>query len=86
MSDLDPFEITNWDCCDKHETAFMIDSYCKDCRIEELETKYQELIMEVVCKFPNETRHETAKRYIHEREKLVVDAQAMAAIKGDDDE
>ncbi len=30
--------------------------------------KYQELIYEVATKWPGETRHETAKRYIHERE------------------
>ena len=27
-----------------------------------------ELIMAVVCKFPDETRHQTALRYIQERE------------------
>jgi hypothetical protein len=30
--------------------------------------KYDELIMAVVNKYPNETRHETALRYIRERE------------------
>ena len=33
-------------------------------RIEELEQKYYELIYAVENKFPNETRHETALRYI----------------------
>ena len=33
-----------------------------------LREKYNELLYEVVNKWPNETRHETAKRYIHERE------------------
>ena len=31
-------------------------------------TLYDELIMEVAKKYPDESRHETAKRYIHERE------------------
>jgi hypothetical protein len=30
--------------------------------------RYYELIMEVGCKVPGETRHETALRYIRERE------------------
>ncbi len=33
-----------------------------------IEVKYQELIMAVAQKFPDETRHETALRYIRERE------------------
>lgn len=33
-----------------------------------LREDYQDLIMRVSCKLPNETRHETAKRYIRERE------------------
>ena len=36
--------------------------------IERLTTAYNELIMEVVCKYEGETRHETARRYIRERE------------------
>lgn len=34
----------------------------------EKERLYNDLIMQVACKFPNETRHETARRYIIERE------------------
>ena len=34
----------------------------------ELRNKYYDLIMEVAQKWPEETRHETAKRYIRERE------------------
>ena len=37
-------------------------------RAEKAEALYQDLIMQVACKFPNESRHETAKRYISERE------------------
>ena len=33
-----------------------------------LDSLYHELIMSVAQKFPNETRHETALRYIEERE------------------
>ena len=35
---------------------------------EECAKDYNELIMAVVCKFPDETRHQTALRYITERE------------------
>jgi len=34
-----------------------------------IEALYQELIMAVSQKFPNETRHETALRYIRDRKK-----------------
>jgi len=33
-----------------------------------LQVKYNELLMEVHAKIPDETRHETAKRIIHEHE------------------
>ena len=36
----------------------------------EVKALYYELIMEVATKFPNESRHETARRYIHERENM----------------
>ena len=39
-------------------------------KIAEVEEKYNELIMAVAKKFTNETRHETALRYIKEAEKL----------------
>jgi len=35
---------------------------------KKLDERYQELIMSVERKFPNETRHETALRYIKEAE------------------
>lgn len=37
-------------------------------RHAELERKYNELIMAVGNKYPGETRHQTALRYIQERE------------------
>lgn len=39
-----------------------------DDRVRELESKYNELIMAVACKFPDETRHDTALRYIRNAE------------------
>ena len=39
--------------------------------IEEINKKYQELLDAVASKFPNETRHETALKYIQEREHRV---------------
>jgi hypothetical protein len=64
--------------CRQCETIFTGDKRagcCADCawkieteRAEKAEALYQDLIMQVACKFPNESRHETAKRYISERE------------------
>lgn len=39
-------------------------------RMEWLEEKYRDLIMQVATKWLNETRHETAKRYIQQAEEL----------------
>lgn len=36
--------------------------------IEQMRTLYNELLFAVVCKFEGETRHETALRYIRDRE------------------
>jgi len=45
-------------------------------RLKDEVKKYHELIMEVANKYPGETRHETALRYIRNAEK--VDTQASA--------
>ena len=45
-----------------------------------LKAKYNELIMSVYNKWPNETRHETAKRYIVERETQSSDAKSQHAL------
>lgn len=45
-------------------------------RIKELESKYNELLYAVAQKFPNESRHETALRYINDRESLVASDEA----------
>ena len=37
-------------------------------QLHEIDRKYDELIMAVQSKFPGETRHETALRYIKDRE------------------
>ena len=37
-------------------------------RLREVENKYQELLYQVASKFPDESRHDTAKRYIHDAE------------------
>ena len=50
--------------------------------IEGLREKYNDLIMEVERKYPNETRHETAKRYIREREAIADCNSKQAALKG----
>lgn len=36
--------------------------------VEELSEKYNDLIYQVATKYPGESRHDTAKRYIKERE------------------
>jgi len=48
--------------------------------------KYQELIFAVAQKFPNETRHETALRYINERENQCHGPVKAILHAGDDDE
>ena len=47
-------------------------------RVEALTDLYMDLICEVVSKFPDETRHDTARRYIRERESRIngVDEQS----------
>ena len=58
--------------CDKHD---LVGGWaCPRCltlaeaEVEELKEKYFELIMMVASKFPDESRHQTALRYIEERE------------------
>ena len=50
--------------------------------IEGVREKYNDLIMEVERKYPNETRHETAKRYIREREAIADCNPKQAALEG----
>ena len=61
----------------------------QEARIKELEAsrdfwknQHGELIMEVSKKFPNESRHETALRYIRERENSSCDDIAKKALTG----
>lgn len=51
-------------------------------RAEENGRKYYELIYAVGNKFPEETRHQTALRYIQEREQTIGEPKADAARKG----
>lgn len=44
--------------------------------IPEVEAKYNELLMTVSMKFPGETRHETALRYILDRERWSMESSA----------
>jgi hypothetical protein len=47
-------------------------------RLKEVESKYYELIYQVATKFPLETRHETALRYIKNAEKPVLKSSGQA--------
>lgn len=46
-------------------------------RLLKIEKKYDELIRAVESKFPGETRHETALRYIRDRETMKVGATVV---------
>lgn len=35
--------VEDWDSCSEHESVFPRDGYCKDCRIEELQAKLEEM-------------------------------------------
>lgn len=52
---------------------------------KELEAAYHELIGAVSNRWPEETRHQTAPRYIREREDSANNAPAKAERKGDTD-
>jgi len=54
-----------------------------DKQIAALTAKYNELIMAVSCKWPHETRHETALRYIQEKDRGG-DNIAKAALRKED--
>lgn len=54
-------------------------------RIAELEAKYQSLIMQVGTKHPNESRHETALRYIKQAENKA-NSISNEAMKGSNNE
>jgi len=52
---------------------------------DEARAKYYDLVMSVGNKYPGESRHETAKRYIHQAERMIRN-QASAALKERNDE
>lgn len=35
-SELNPFDASSWEVCAIHESTYLKDDYCKQCRIEEL--------------------------------------------------
>jgi hypothetical protein len=45
-----------------------------------VDAKYQELLYAVACKYPGESRHETALRYIRERESREVAPSSETAL------
>lgn len=48
--------------------SFLVVYFIVEYFLMSVDDKYNELIMAVGNKYPNETRHETALRYIQERE------------------
>ena len=59
--------------CPKCKRGCPSGKICRDCleqELQSLKTKYQELIMAVSKKYPNETRHQTALKYIVNSEKV----------------
>ena len=51
-------------------------------KVQRLEKDYNDLIYQVATKFPNESRHETAKRYIQQAENRP--SQCSAALEKKD--
>jgi len=58
--------------------------FCWHCRfaveVAEIEAKYYELLWAVEKKFPNESRHETALRYITEQEQTKCESPAKESV------
>ena len=52
---------------------------------EDIQAKYNELLFSVGNKFPNETRHETALRYIREAENRFVGSGMNSARRQEDE-
>ena len=70
VADCDEIVIRKYMCKEKDAWAWDIEHDVKDMleQNERLQGKYDELIMFVATKHPDESRHETAMRYIMERE------------------
>lgn len=68
-------------CLDCGDKDWMADKYCSAAPVvqPEIEAKYNELLYAVANRYPCETRHETALRYLRAHEKS--DGAAMAAEK-----
>ena len=54
-------------------------------RDKELRARYDELIYQVATKYPGESRHDTAKRYIYERETEPLQAASAADSRSTED-
>ena len=52
-----------------------------ECELASAKRNYMDLIMAVGEKYPNETRHQTALRYIRERETPSTDQAKCSALK-----
>ena len=46
--ELNPLDVESWDCCEEHETTYLKNSYCKDCRITELEREWGKLWSDLI--------------------------------------
>jgi len=75
-SELNPLDVSSWDVCDIHESTYLKDGYCKQCRIEELEaghTKSEEQLREWQDRLTaTEAQLELVRPYIDHREKCLV--------------
>lgn len=64
---------------DERQKNFFLDMYDRLIHVEMdrgwAKHKHSELVMAVANKYPNESRHETALRYIKEREQRIYDEQ-----------
>lgn len=70
--------------CLKHPVLILLERAEKaEAELATLHEKYYALIMAVSCKCPNETRHETALRYILERENSGKNSSAKMEINND---
>ena len=38
-TELNPLDVASWECCGEHETTYLKDLYCKECRIADLEAE-----------------------------------------------
>jgi len=75
MNELDGLDAASWDCCDEHETTYLKDGYCKDCKIEELQAQVDALNSPVLKSEWQEQqkRIEELQEQVDERDALIRD-------------